>query len=176
MVSGGGPGCQHRGCVSEAAVGLPGLHPDPPSGEPCAAASTTHCRATHSAVMQPKRVAKGRMSKATPTTSPRYGDWRERWKDTLCCRPAVGETGRSSVLPGCLLHPVLLCHLQAGGSQSKLWSPTTHNSSPAANSVQNSSCISAGYGIPELPPSHGLVFPAYSTLSLLQKFLRLCRC
>lgn len=63
-----------------------------------------------SAVMQPERVAKGRMSKAAPTTGPRHGDWRGRWKDTLCCRPAVGETGRSSVLPGCLLHPVLLCH------------------------------------------------------------------
>lgn len=51
---------------------LPGLHPDPPSREPDTAASTTHCRATHPAIMQSEQAPSGRMSKATPMTSPRH--------------------------------------------------------------------------------------------------------
>lgn len=136
----GGPGCQHRGCASEAVMVLPSLHPDPLSSQPCTAASATYCRVTHPAVMKPEQVSQWEDEQSYTHEQPQALGCccqphvmaplrRERgYKETLSCRVCCGGDWKELRLAQvCTAPSASVLPLQVARLQSKLWSPTTHN-------------------------------------------------
>lgn len=72
----------------------------------------------------------------------------ERMEGGLALHDLLWEPGRSSVLPGSMLYPVLLCHSCRLKVWSKLQSSTSHISSPAVNQFQTTSCIFSWLWVP----------------------------